>query len=124
MAWLGPAQTGSAWPGSWLWAGPGTSLVAEVLYDLAALLAATGRPVAALENTRESSNIYRMIVATRPFFLPKFVMVLKSLSFRLSEAGRKAESISVQKEEVMVREYIVSAYPDLVPVLQYASNLR
>ena len=26
MAWLGPAQTGSAWPGFWLWAGPGTSL--------------------------------------------------------------------------------------------------
>ena len=26
MAWLGLAQTGSAWPGIWLWAGPGTSL--------------------------------------------------------------------------------------------------
>jgi tetratricopeptide (TPR) repeat protein len=96
--------------------------VAEVLHDLTALLAAAGRPVAALENTRESSNIYRIIITTRPFFLPKFVTVLKSLSFRLSEAGRKAESINVQKEEVMVRQYIVSAYPDLVPVLQYASN--
>jgi hypothetical protein len=26
MAWLGLAQTGSAWPGFRLWAGPGTSL--------------------------------------------------------------------------------------------------
>jgi hypothetical protein len=26
MAWLGLAQTGPAWPGSWLWARPGTSL--------------------------------------------------------------------------------------------------
>jgi hypothetical protein len=34
-AWLGPPQTGSAWPGFWLWAGPGTSLDARRFFELA-----------------------------------------------------------------------------------------
>ena len=94
--------------------------IAEALYDFAALLAATGRPADALENIRESSNIYRKIVTTQPFHLPKFAVVLRSLSFQLSGAGRKAESLDVENEELMVREYVVSEYPDLVPALQYA----
>ena len=30
MAWLGPAETGLAWPGSQLWAGPGKSLLTRL----------------------------------------------------------------------------------------------
>jgi tetratricopeptide (TPR) repeat protein len=97
--------------------------IAEALYDFAAVLAATGRPADALENTKESASIYRIVVTTRPFYLPQFVTVLRSLAVRLSEAGHEAESIDARKEEVTVTQYLVSTYPDLVPALQHTSDL-
>jgi tetratricopeptide (TPR) repeat protein len=93
--------------------------VADALYDFAAHLMAAGRPAEALEYRREAASMYRSIVNTRPLYLPKFAVILQSLSSSLSEAGHHEQSIEARREEMMVQQRLTSMHPELASTLHH-----
>jgi tetratricopeptide (TPR) repeat protein len=77
-------------------------VLASLLYNMAALLANTGRIEEAVRASGESADLYRQVVDRKPDLLPEFADALARHGRYLTAAGRPREALPDSEQAVRV----------------------